>query len=179
MRFLASLTRKKEENQGCKKEKHRKTVLRYDRFYCIPQMRYIGWRGDHIVISMNCIPSGKQVRRAREKRLITVFREAMSRIASRSRRVYRADDMRHKSGRGMRCAGQKLGYGFKVCTDLLVYLRTTAIPRCALHTRYTNPLHEKYSCKSARIFTCKWVRFCAEHKKRDRHHKRVSVSFLG
>ena len=58
MRFLASLTRKKEENQGCKKEKHRKTVLRYDRFYCIPQMRYIGWRGDHIVISMNCIPSG-------------------------------------------------------------------------------------------------------------------------
>ena len=107
MRFWALLTRKKEENQGCKKEKHRKTVLRYDRFYCIPQMRYIGWRGDHIVISMNCIPSGKQVRRAREKRLITVFREAMSRIASRSRRVYRADDMRHKSGRGMRCAGQK------------------------------------------------------------------------
>ena len=38
MRFLASLTRKKEENQGCKKEKHRKTVLRYDRFYCIPPL---------------------------------------------------------------------------------------------------------------------------------------------
>ena len=36
MRFLALLTRKKEEKQGCKKEKHRKTVLRYDRFYCIP-----------------------------------------------------------------------------------------------------------------------------------------------
>ena len=94
------------------------------------------------VISRDYIPSGKQVRRAREKRLITVFREAMSRVANRSRRVYRADDMRHKSGRGMRCAGQKLGYGFKVCTNLHVYLRTTAIPRCALHTRYTNPLHE-------------------------------------
>ena len=94
------------------------------------------------VISRDCIPSAKQVRRAREKRLITVFREAMSRVASRSRRVYRANDMRHKSGRGMRCAGQKLGYGFKVCTNLYVYLRTTAIPRCALHTRYTNPLHE-------------------------------------
>ena len=94
------------------------------------------------VISRDYIPSGKQVRRAREKRLITVFHEAMSRVANRSRRVYRADDMRHKSGRGMRCAGQKLGYGFKVCTNLHVYLRTTAIPRCALHTRYTNPLHE-------------------------------------
>ena len=117
--------------------------------------------------------------KARKKRLITVFREAMSRIASRSRRVNRADDMRHKSGRGMRCAGQKLGYGFKVCTNLHEYLRTTAIPRCALHTRYTNLLHEKYSCKSARIFTCKWVRFCAEHKKRDRHPFVVSVSFLG
>ena len=54
------------------------------------------------VISRDCIPSAKQVRRAREKQLITVFREAMSHVASRSRRVYRADDMRHKSGRGMR-----------------------------------------------------------------------------
>ena len=56
------------------------------------------------VIRTNNTPSAKQVRRAREKQLITVFREAMSRVASRSRRVYRADDMRHKSGRGMRCS---------------------------------------------------------------------------
>ena len=83
--------------------------------------------------------SAKQVRRAMEKQLITVFREAMSRVASRSRRVYRADDMRHKSGRGMRCAGQKLGYGFKVCTNLHVYLRATAIPR-ALRGAVCEPL---------------------------------------
>ena len=90
------------------------------------------------VISRNYIPSGKQVWRAREKRLITVFREAMSRVASRSRRVYRADDMRHKSGRGMRCAGQRRGYNFKVCTNPLVNLRATAIPR-ALRGEVTQP----------------------------------------
>ena len=51
--------------------------------------------------------------RARQKQLIVVFAEAMSHIASRTRRVYRAEVMRHKSGRGevvrsartgMRCA---------------------------------------------------------------------------
>ena len=51
------------------------------------------------VISVNNIPSGKQVRRAKEKGLISVFLEAMSHVASKMRRVYRAEIMRNKSGR--------------------------------------------------------------------------------
>ena len=90
------------------------------------------------VISRNYIPSAKQVWRAREKRLITVFREAMSRVASRSRRVYRADDMRHKSGRGMRCAGQKPNIFPLVVLITRIYLRATAIPR-ALRGEVTQP----------------------------------------
>ena len=34
------------------------------------------------------------------KQLITVFGEAMSHVASKARRAYRADAVRHKSGRG-------------------------------------------------------------------------------
>ena len=43
------------------------------------------------VIRANNIPSGKQVRRAKEKQLIIVFRKAMSRVASKARRVYQAE----------------------------------------------------------------------------------------
>ena len=37
--------------------------------------------------------------RTREKGLIILFHEVMSHVASGTRRVYRADVMRHKSGR--------------------------------------------------------------------------------
>ena len=47
------------------------------------------------------IPSGKQVRRAREKGLIILFREAMSHVARKASRVYRDEVFRHKSGRGI------------------------------------------------------------------------------
>ena len=46
------------------------------------------------VIRRDNIPSGKQVRRAKEKGLISVFLEAMSHVASKMRRAYRAEIMR-------------------------------------------------------------------------------------
>ena len=55
-------------------------------------------RGRLIVCSLNFRIF---VRRARQKRLSTVFGEAMSRVARNARQVYRAEAVRHKSRRGV------------------------------------------------------------------------------
>ena len=86
------------------------------------------------IISRDYIPSGKQVRRAREKQLITVFREAMSRVASRLRRVYRADDMRHKSGRDNAVCGCVL------CGAYGNLLRPTRLPTRKRRSNVSNPI---------------------------------------
>ena len=50
-----------------------------------------------------------------------------------------------------------------------VYLRATAIPR-ALRGEVCEPLaRHKFFLELQTIYPRKWVRFCAEHKKRDRH----------
>jgi hypothetical protein len=53
------------------------------------------------------------------KRLITVFAEAMSRVASRTSRVYRGEGRRHKSRRGS-VAARKCLKTTKCCFSLSV-----------------------------------------------------------
>ena len=69
---------------------------------------------------------------------------------------------------GMRCAGQGvLHYPLDVQT-LYEHLRATAIPR-ALRGEVCEPLALNMVCKFANKASRKWVRFCAEHKKINRH----------
>ena len=76
------------------------------------------------VISRNDIASAKQVRRAKEKGLISVFLEAMSHVASKMRRVYRAEIMRNKSGR---VSGARVGYIEIISRSVCSYI--SALPQ--------------------------------------------------
>ena len=123
--------------------------------------------------------------RAKRKQLIVVFAEAMSHVASRTRRVYRAEVMRHKSGRGE--VVRQTSTGMR-CADCLfsivsrsVYSFISALPQYLERyaARYANPLRDTNFSWNCKLYTrASGFGFVRSTKKEIGTHFGVPISFL-